>query len=627
MSLERRSIVAVVLCMALLFGWHYLMTAFGPKTPPPQTPTISDKSAPAPAGGQPAAGQASAPAPGQAQAQPPAAGQAPAGTPPPVAAPAPVAPEQTTIVERPGLYRAAISTYGAVLTSFELLQAKYWTKDLRRLVDRNGQVVQDRRHTDGPNNLLTSYRPAFKVQLPSSDVVLPEKQVFTQIADETWPDGKRKLSYALETADVKLVKTFVFWPAHYQVDLLVDLTNKRATPVRYHLELELTGYQDPTQKPGGLTSARTPQNEVVWDVAGKRRSLGLEPLLENKVDPEEMRGDLRWLAIGQQYFLVVAALPHGKQGEAKQARASAEQNGAIRTSAELAEQTLAPGETKQLPVAIFAGPRLPELVNQVAVNGQSAGLSSQSDYHWTISWLVPPMVWVLRMLYQLVHNWALAIVLLTCLVKLLTIPLSHKSMKSMKVMQDQMAKLKPEVDEINRKHGDNRTLVNQEMMALYQRHGINPFAQMAGCLPIFIQMPIYIALYSMLGSAVELYRVPFLWITDMTTADPYYVMPLLMGGLMYWQTKLTPNSGDPQQKMMTTMMPIMFTGFSIFMPAGLTLYMITNTILGMIQQWVVNRGKTQVKPAVATAAAVVANPPAGTQLKSGKPGRPKPGRG
>jgi YidC/Oxa1 family membrane protein insertase len=225
-----------------------------------------------------------------------------------------------------------------------------------------------------------------------------------------------------------------------------------------------------------------------------------------------------------------------------------------------------------------------------------------------------------------VHNWALAIVLLTCLVKLLTIPLSHKSMKSMKVMQEQMARLKPEVDEINRKFGDDRTKVNQEMMALYQRHGINPFAQMAGCLPIFIQMPIYIALYSMLGSAVELYRVPFLWIADMTTADPYYVMPLLMGGLMYWQTKLTPNSGDPQQKMMATMMPIMFTGFSIFMPAGLTLYMITNTILGMIQQWVVNRGKTPVKPAVATAA-VVANPPAGTPLKSGKPGRPKPGRG
>lgn len=598
MSDQRRAVVAVVLCMAIIFGWHYLMNALSPKAPPQQTASIGDKST---ATTPPAA------TPGTA----PAAGAAPAAA---AAAPAAVAPEQTTVVERPGLYRAAVSSYGAALTSFELLPAKYHARDLRRLVDRNGQVTQERSAGDVPLNLLTSYRPALKVQLPSSDVVLPEKQIFTPLGDETWPDGKRKLSYGLETADIRLVKSFIFSATSYQVDLQIELTNKRATPVKYHLELDLTGYQDPTQKPGGMFSARVPQNEVLWDIAGKRRSLNLEALLENKADPEDMRGDLRWFAIGQQYFMLAAALPHGKGAEAKQARAAAEPNGALRATVELAEQVLNPGETKQLPVAVFAGPKLPQLTDAVWVGGQSAGLSSSIDY--TLESIARPLLWVLQQLYQLVHSWALAIVLLTCLVKVLTIPLSHKSMKSMKAMQEQMAALKPEVDAIKKKYGDDQQRVNQETMALYQKRGINPFAQMAGCLPLFIQMPIYLALYSMLGNAVELYRVRFLWIPDLTLADPFYVLPILTGVLMYFQTKLTPTPPDPQQKMMSTMMPIMFTGFSIFLPAGLTLYILTNTVLGMIQQAIVNRGKS---PTPAPAVAVVdSSQPMGRSAQPGK---------
>ena len=149
-----------------------------------------------------------------------------------------------------------------------------------------------------------------------------------------------------------------------------------------------------------------------------------------------------------------------------------------------------------------------------------------------------------------------------------------------------MAELKPEIDALQVKYANDKQRLNQEMMALYRKRGVNP---LGGCLPMLLQMPIYFALYSMLQNAVELYHIKFLWISDLTSSDPYLILPIMTGALMFAQSKLTPAPADQQQKMLIYIMPIVFTVLGLFFPAGLTLYILTNTLLGMIQQFVTNQ--------------------------------------
>ena len=205
-------------------------------------------------------------------------------------------------------------------------------------------------------------------------------------------------------------------------------------------------------------------------------------------------------------------------------------------------------------------------------------------------WLARPMLAVLKAIHFVLPNWGVAIIILTILLKAVTWFPTQKSMKSMKAM----AKLKPEMDKLKERFGDDKNQLNLATMELYKKHGVNP---LGGCLPVLIQMPIYIALYSMLGNSVELYRSPFVgWIRDLTAADPYFVLPLLTGVLMFVQQRTQPTPPDSQQKMMMYMMPVMFTAFSIFLPAGLTIYILTNTVLTFLQQWLMNRGDGTTRP-------------------------------
>ena len=564
---QKRVQLAVGLSLVVLVGWTFLNNKLSPPPAPPAVSTI----------GSGAASPSAAPA----TATPTPAGTTAGASPTPAAA---LAAEQRTVVERAGMYRVELTSYGAGITSFEVLDPKYFSREVRRLVVKDGQPVADRRLSDGPSQLMASYRPALLVRLPDSGLALPEQQVYTLEKNEVLPDQRQRVVYALETAELRLQKTFLFSPSSFQIDVSIDLQNRKATPVSYHVELGLEGYQDPTQKPGSMFSPRVPQNEVLWDIAGKRHSLNLEALRDNKIDADDLRGNMRWLAIGQQYFILAVALPSGSEVGDKLGKARADSNGALQASVEFAAQTLQPNGTAKLQLAVYGGPKLPELLDDVTVAGQSAGLTTSIDYTRGLKILVRSLLWTLRQLNNLIHNWALAIIFLTCLVKLLTLYPSHKSMQSMK----KIAKLKPEIDKLQKEYADDKGKLQEELTKLYRKHGANP---VGGCLPRLIQMPIYFALYSMLGNAVELYRVKLLWIPDLTAADPLFILPLVTGALMFGQTKLTPTPADPQQKMMTVLMPVMFTVFSIFLPAGLTLYIMTNTILGMAQQFLMNRNK------------------------------------
>src|SRR4029077_7236277 len=240
-----------------------------------------------------------------------------------------------------------------------------------------------------------------------------------------------------------------------------------------------------------------------------------------------------------------------------------------------------PQGTVDYPFAIYAGPKVITDLEAVRPGGQEVELDKAVDV--TLSFLSRPILSLLKFFHGFAHNWGLAIVLLTLFIKLLTFYPTQKSLLSGKKMQ----KLGPKMAAIRKKYENDRQRQSVETMNLYKAHGVSPFG---GCLPSLIQMPIWIALYSTLNYAVELHRSPFIFhIHDLTAKDPFYITPLLMGGVMFLQMKMSPASPDNQQQaMMSVMMPIMFTAFSLVLPSGLALYMLTSYLIGILQQLYIN---------------------------------------
>jgi len=246
----------------------------------------------------------------------------------------------------------------------------------------------------------------------------------------------------------------------------------------------------------------------------------------------------------------------------------------FRSQLEHAEAELPPGGTKVYRTLAYLGPKSPA---ELAAAGHSLKQAIQSG--WFTS-LAEGLTWLLRKIYEAVGNWGVAIVLLTLLVKTVLFPLTARQMQSMAKMKE----LKPELDRVNELYGNDREKKGAAIMELYRKRGINP---MAGCFPVLLQLPIWFSLYASLSSNVELFRAPFaLWWTDLSSPDPYFILPLALGVLMFVQQKLSPATGvDPmQQKMMLYLMPAMITSFMLFLPAGLCLYMLTNSALSIAQQ-------------------------------------------
>jgi YidC/Oxa1 family membrane protein insertase len=230
-----------------------------------------------------------------------------------------------------------------------------------------------------------------------------------------------------------------------------------------------------------------------------------------------------------------------------------------------------------LSVPLYAGPQEQDKLEQIA-----PGLELVVDYGW-LTFIAAPMFWVLEWIYKLVGNWGWAIILLTVLIKAIFFPLSAASYKSMAKMRV----LTPKLMKLKETYADDRARMNQEMMELYKREKVNP---LGGCLPILVQIPVFIALYWVLLGTVEMRGAPWLgWIADLSAKDPYYVLPLIMGVTMFVQTKLNPAPPDPMQAKLMLWMPVIFTGMFLFFPAGLVLYWTVNNALSIAQQWQCNR--------------------------------------
>lgn len=281
-----------------------------------------------------------------------------------------------------------------------------------------------------------------------------------------------------------------------------------------------------------------------------------------------------WLATIQHHFLVGIVPPRGESYKYQVVLAG---DVAGASAVQDASVSVAPGQTASFETTAFVGPKLQAQLEEV-----DETLKLTVDYGW-LTILSDPLFWLLSFVHQFVQNWGLAIIIVTILIKLAFYKLTEASGRSMAKMRE----IQPRMKALQERYKDDRQALSQAMMDLYKREKVNPAA---GCLPILIQMPFFLAFYWVLLESVEMRQAPFaLWLTDLSSRDPYFILPLIMGAAMFFQQKLNPAPADPIQARVMQVMPIIFTGFFAFFPSGLVLYWVTNTLLSIAQQWHINR--------------------------------------
>ncbi len=534
--MEKRVIIAIGLCIAVLVVWTKMFPARSP--------------APAPtSAAQVAVGANHAPIPGG------TAFGSPAG-------PGGNHPEQQIELLTPEV-RFVFSSLGATLLHAQLRPAKY--------LDHPGDPSTGH---DLVRMSVPDPKAALRTSFPNSGFAPP--------GDGTW-EVKRPapdtVIFAADSGNVHVEKRYVADTTRYRLQLDVTLTNRGDQPVDHHLAVTIPGRQDPDKRGGGMFSGSTAS--VASMLCAVDDKVERRPIDKLAKDPIEKLGAVRWVASDEKFFLL-AAVPYPESPPVErgcEAKNTGDGTGEVTLS--FAERTLPPHGTVDYAFAIFAGPKVITDLDAVRPGSQDVKLDQAVDVSLAI--LSRPILSLLKFFQGYVHNWGVAIILLTLFIKSVTFYPTQKSLLSAKRMQ----KLAPKMNAIRKKYENDRQRQSVETMNLYKAHGVSPFG---GCIPSLIQMPIWIALYSTLNYAVELYRAPFvLHIHDLTSKDPFYVTPLLMGSVMFMQMRMSPSGADQQQQqMMAMMMPVMFTAFSLFLPSGLALYMLTSYLIGILQQLYVN---------------------------------------
>ena len=309
---------------------------------------------------------------------------------------------------------------------------------------------------------------------------------------------------------------------------------------------------------------------IIYD-GDKSQKLDRDDLIGSPYSFESGTG---WVATIQHHFLNAVVPP---RGEAYRYRVAVDGPIARASAIPAAATRIQQGDTADFSMTLFVGPKLQAQLEEV-----DEKLTLTVDYGW-LTVISDPLFWLLSFVYEFVQNWGLAIIVVTILIKLVFYKLTEASGRSMAKMRE----IQPRMKALQERYKDDRQALSQAMMELYRREKVNPAA---GCLPILIQMPFFLAFYWVLLESVEMRQAPFaLWITDLSSRDPYFILPLIMGAAMLFQQKLNPAPADPVQARVMQVMPIIFTGFFAFFPSGLVLYWVTNTVLSIAQQWHINR--------------------------------------
>ncbi len=583
----KRMIVAVGLSTAIILGWSLLF----PQKKPPKHPAPAVASASASTGAS--AGASSAPG---STANGPAAPSAASGA--TGVHDAPVAPagdafahftEQTAALEAPGQQRVSISNRDGQVAAWDLLEAQY--------------------AMDDPAGFHLVVPPAAEVP---HGVFLPPMVDLTVAGQplvgvyQVSAAGDAVTAHLDDAArGITVDRIYTRGEAVHSLNVTVTVSNRGPSEVSYGLSARLRGAQNNVEASGKFGAQSTMVFEGLCARAEKTVREGAAGIVKKRASAEDLprfTDGLRYGAVDTKYF-ITALMPGveglsacelftGTEAAGIDSAVAAQNTTYVTAKLDLPGGTVASGKSVTRSFQLFGGPKKLEILT-----AQTPSLGDSVDYGmW--SPLCLPMLATLRWFYGIVPNFGVAIVLLTLLVKLLTFPLTQKQYKSMAAMRA----IQPQLKALQEKYKEDRVRLQSEMMALYKANGVNP---LAGCLPVLMMMPVYISLYRTIGQAVELYHAELgLWIHDLSAQDPYYILPIVLGGLFVFQTRLNPPAGDPvQQKLMTWFMPIFFTAMMLFLPAGLVVYILCNTMLGIVQQSYMNKRVAPPTPPNAPAAA------------------------
>ncbi len=542
--MEKRVVIFLILALAIIIGYDYLLKQMGIVQSPPQPDqprTIESPSAPAKGPESPSAPLpvVSAPTLGSARLD---AREKDARSPV----------EEQTYEVVTDLFRAVFTNRGAVIKGWEL--KRYSTKG-----------------PDGPQPVQLMYsggkfKGPLSLQVPDPvisrqllDGLYQVEQDFSTL-DEAHPNGHLTFAYQDPRGGLRVEKQLTFHYHSYLVDVSV-----KAEGLRGAVDIGLG----------------TNFGILEWG-EGFIGLIGPASLVDDKIEKDtpdgelERKGTVRWVALQDKYFLSVL-IP----GEATAALVKKEGDKLVSAGIRIAQRD----PSSALKLQLYAGPKEFDTLKSLNV-----GLEDTIDFGWFIygSWsfvkfVAKPIFYILRFIYDYTGNYGVTIILLTVGIKLLFVPLQYKSYKSMKDMQG----VQPKVVAMQAKYKDDRERLNRELIKLYRDHKVNP---VGGCLPMLLQMPVFVALFNILYMTIDLRQAPFvLWITDLSVQDPYYVLPVIMGVSMVVQQKIMPTTMDPTQAKIMLLMPAFLTLLFLTFPAGLVLYWLTNNVLTILQQFVTDR--------------------------------------
>ncbi len=548
----QRLIWFVIFTMSALWLWE----AWQREAHPPAPPVAAQKQAPA-------AGAADVPKLPAAP-TPPGSPPSPGGAAPPTAAPS-----GQLITVTTDLYRAEVDTVGGVIADVALLnhrdpgdEAKPYLALLR--TPERTFVAESGLLGEGMPNHRTVYEP------------LPGPRSLASGADSV---ALRLQATAANGG--KVVQVLTFHRGSYVIDVGYEITNATAAPITPYAYFQLVR----DTKTQGTHNSMAPASyvgPVVYNDADKYKKIEFSELDKEAADPARKppfttHADNGWVGMVEHYF-VAAWLPSDEKKIPREFYAKRLDNGIYAAGVVVPDGTIAPGATGTIDVPLYVGPQDQDTLAKLA-----KGLDLTVDYGiFTV--IAAPLFWLLKWLHGLIGNWGWAIIAMTILIKSAFYPLNHASARSMAKMKVIAPKLKA----LQAQYADDKQQLQMKMMEMYKQEKINP---LGGCLPILVQIPVFIALYWVLLSAVELRHAPWIgWIHDLSAPDPYFVLPIVYAITAYLQVKLSPTPiSDPVQAKVMQIMPIAFSVMFLFFPSGLVLYWLINNCIQIFQQWHMNR--------------------------------------
>lgn len=403
--------------------------------------------------------------------------------------------------------------------------------------------------------------------------ILPGDRTLGEKGDEV------KLVMDAEQDGVRLTKTYTFKRGSYVVDVDQKVTNLTGEPINASLYLQLL--RDSERPEGQSRFISTFTGPAVYSAEDKFQKIKFDNIGEGKMD-HATKTDNGWVGMVQHYF-VSAFIPQDKVARENYTKKVGENLYAIGTVIPLG--TIAPHASASNDTRLYVGPQESKLLEKTA-----PGLELVKDYGW-LTIIAKPIFWLMTHIHNEVGNWGWTIILLTCLIKLVFAPLSAASYRSMAKMKQ----FTPRITELRERYKDDKQRMNKELMGLYKAEKINP---LGGCLPVVVQIPVFISLYWVLLASVEIRNAPWLgWIQNLAAPDPYYILPIIMAGSMFIQQKMSPPPPDPMQAKMMMFLPIAFSITFFFFPSGLVLYWVVNNLLSIAQQYYITRkyGNVQTK--------------------------------